>query len=281
MSKKCIILKGLPASGKSTWAKELVAQYPGHYKIINKDSLRAMLDGGKWSKGNEQFILKARDMLILLALEEGYHVIVDDTNLHSKHEQTIKELVKGKALVEIQDFTDVPLETCLERDRNRPNYVGEKTIKDMYRQFLQPKPVPPAYDPALPDVVICDIDGTLALMNGRNPYDASTCEEDSVNEVVRSILSSCRAYIILVSGRGEQYRPETERWLMKHTIVYSQLYMRPEGDNRKDATVKQEIYERQIKGQGNVRFILDDRNQMVEMWRSLGLTCLQVADGDY
>src|SRR5579859_5121355 len=133
MSKHVIILKGLPASGKSTWAREQVEQYPGRYKIISKDSLRAMLDCGKWSKGNEQFILKTRNMLILLALEEGYHVLVDDTNLHPKHLEAIRELVKGKAEVEVKDFTDVPLGTCIERDRHRPNYVGEQVIRRMYR----------------------------------------------------------------------------------------------------------------------------------------------------
>jgi hypothetical protein len=57
--------------------------------------------------------------------------------------------------------------------------------------------------------------------------------------------------------------------------------MRKEGDVRKDAIVKGEIYEKNINGKYNVLFVLDDRNQMVEMWRGLGLTCLQVADGDF
>jgi len=107
--KKVILTKGLPASGKSTWAKEQLQMYPGRYKIVNKDSLRAMLDDGKYSATNEKFILKARDELIMLALSAGYHVIVDDTNLHPKHEMAIRELVKGMATIEIQDFTDVPL----------------------------------------------------------------------------------------------------------------------------------------------------------------------------
>lgn len=279
--KKVLLTKGLPASGKSRWALEEIEKYPGRYKRVNKDDLRAMIDGGKWSKGNEQFILKVRNALILSALQEGYHVIVDDTNLHPKHEQAIRELVKGLAVVEIQDFTDVLLETCIERDRKRPNYVGEQTIRKMHRDFLQNKPPTIEHNSELLDAVICDLDGTLALMNGRNPYDASKCENDSINEVVRSILVSCSAYVILVSGRGEQHRPQTEQWLMKHAIVYSHLFMRPDGDNRKDAIIKREIYEQHILNHYNVTFVLDDRNQVVELWRSLGLTCLQVADGDY
>ncbi len=88
--KKVIILKGLPASGKSTWAKQRLAAEPGAYKRINKDELRAMLDDSHWSKGNERFVLRLRDHLIVAALEDGKHVIVDDTNLHPKHEQQIR-----------------------------------------------------------------------------------------------------------------------------------------------------------------------------------------------
>ena len=282
--KKVILTKGLPGSGKTYWTKEQMRQYPGRYKRINKDDLRAMIDDGKWSKHNEQFILKVRDSLILQALEEGCHVIVDDTNLHPKHEEAIRLLVKGLAEVEIQDFTDMPLETCLERDRQRPNYAGEKTIRSMYKQFLQPKPVPPAYNPALPHAIICDLDGTLALMNGRNPYNAENCEQDAINEPIEDILyryEETSHALLLVSGRSEIHRSQTERWLQKHRIKYQALFMRPEGDTRKDAIVKQELYAQHIQGRYNVLFILDDRNQMVEMWRGLGLTCLQVADGDY
>ena len=285
MSKHVIILKGLPASGKSTWAREQVEQYPGRYKIISKDSLRAMLDCGKWSKGNEQFILKTRNMLILLALEEGYHVLVDDTNLHPKHLEAIRELVKGKAEVEVKDFTDVPLETCIERDRHRPNYVGEQVIRRMYRDFLHPSlPQAPVYVEGLPSAIICDLDGTLALFNGRNPYDAAKCEEDIVNGPVLDILGKYAnhgCYIILVSGRKEEHRPQTERWLAKHLISYHALYMRPTDDNRKDSIIKREIYEQHIQCRYNITFVIDDRTQVVQVWRALGLTCFQVAEGDY
>jgi predicted kinase len=107
--KRVTLLRGLPACGKTTWAKEQLKACPGRYKRISKDDLRAMLDNGTWSKHNEQFILKARNSLILAALQDGYHVLIDDTNLHPKHEDAIRELVKGLAAVSIQDFTHVPL----------------------------------------------------------------------------------------------------------------------------------------------------------------------------
>ena len=282
--KRVILTRGLPASGKSTWTKELLAKEPGRYKRISKDDLRDMLDNSKWSKHNEQFILAARDALILAALQSGYSIIVDDTGLHEKHEVRIRELVKGQALVEIKDFTDVPLETCIERDRKRANYVGEQVIRRMYRDFLQPKPQVVVYDPTLPDAIISDLDGTLALMNGRNPYDASLCESDILNTPVADIVrmhdtGSCR--ILLVSGRQECHRPQTERWLAKHDIPYNALWMRPTGDTRKDTLIKEEIYNEHIKGKYNIKAIFDDRDQVVNFWRQVGLTCLQVADGDF
>jgi hypothetical protein len=191
---------------------------------------------------------------------------------------------KVNAIVEIKDFTHVDVETCIERDRRRPNYVGERVIRQMYRDFLQPKPPVLEFNASLPTAIVCDLDGTLALLNGRNPYDASRCEEDLVNEPVADILKTyfLNGYtILLASGRSEQHRPQTERWLQKHGIQYNALFMRSAGDNRKDAIIKREIYEQHMQGRYSIKFVLDDRNQVVELWRSLGLTVLQVAEGDF
>lgn len=136
-------------------------------------------------------------------------------------------------------------------------------------------------------VVICDLDGTLAIFEKadktkphyRIPYDASTCGNDLLNEVVFDILKGRR--VIFVSGREDKYMPQTIDWLNKHGMVWEALYMRKSGDNRKDCIVKEEIYKTKIEPNYNVHFVLDDRNQVVEMWRSLGLTCLQVADGNF
>ena len=78
--RKVTILRGLPASGKSTWAKEKVGKSNCAIKRINKDNLRAMLDSSKYSKGNESYILQLRDHILLTALDLGKSVIVDDTN---------------------------------------------------------------------------------------------------------------------------------------------------------------------------------------------------------
>ncbi len=137
----------------------------------------------------------------------------------------------------------------------------------------------PTYNPKFPDAVICDLDGTLALMNGRNPFDASTCSEDLLNEVVAKLIKTKN--VLLVSGREDKYRDQTIQFLKKHNIHFEYLWMRKSGDFRKDAIIKTEIFNEHIRDRYNIEYVLDDRNQVVDMWRSMGLTCLQVADGDF
>jgi predicted kinase len=273
------ICQGLPASGKSTWAKQQVAQRPNEVKRINKDDLRSMLDGGHWSKSNEKFIEAARDSLIVMALDAGKHVIVDDTNLAPRHIERIRALVHGIARVEVK-FFEVDLDEAIRRDLLRPASVGERVIRDMWRTFLAPTTEPYGTDPSRPTAIIVDLDGTYAIMAHRGPYDTARCETDVVNEVVRSIASQ-HGNVLLMSGRSEEFRPHTERWLDANNIAYTALHMRAENDMRKDAIVKRELFDTHVAGVWNVAFVLDDRDQVVEMWRSLGLTCLQVAPGDF
>ena len=135
------------------------------------------------------------------------------------------------------------------------------------------------------DCVICDIDGTLALRRDRGPYEWAKVGQDDVNEPIAALISIYYAHgiadVILVSGRDSVCRDETEQWLEDNHIAYTDLYMRPEGDMRKDTIVKREIYRKHVKGRYHVLFVLDDRDQVVKMWRRLGLTCLQVAEGNF
>ncbi len=133
-----IILRGIPGSGKSTWAREFVATCPW-YKRICRDDLRQMLDGGKYSPNNEKFICKIRDRLIRECLRDGSSVIVDDTNLKDRDMQAIKmcAFIDFDAVpFRIMDF-DTPLNVCIERDALRPAPVGEARIREMYVDYLR------------------------------------------------------------------------------------------------------------------------------------------------
>lgn len=285
---KVLILQGLPASGKSTYARQLVDT--GQYVRVNKDDMRALYHNGKHSKGRESFVINMRNTAILAALTAGQSVVVDDTNLNPIHEQTIRALVHdwnltAKTAVDVETkFFDTPLETCIARDLQRAASVGERVIRGMYTQYLAPQParyIPPEN---APQAILCDIDGTLAHMDTRSPYDWERVGEDTLDMTVASILDVYHqrgVKIVLLSGRDGICRPHTEAWLRRWQVPYDSLYMRTPHDNRKDTLIKQELFESHIRATYHVLFVLDDRNQVVEMWRGLGLKTLQVAAGDF
>lgn len=247
-----------------------------------------MLHNGKWSKQNEKLTIAIRDSLISALLTRGCSVINDDTNLSEKTVEHLRGIAKAHgADFEIKDFRDVPLEECIKRDQKRPNYVGEKVIRRMYRDFLQPKVNPPAYHEKKSWCIVVDIDGTLALNTYRDIFDFEKCETDEPNEpVVHMVLSTQEHHtpdnIIICSGREEKYREQTERWLTKHLgNAWVRLLMRPTDDNRPDNIVKREIYEQHILPYFNVRYVVDDRRRVVDEIRSMGITVLQVAPGEF
>lgn len=136
-----------------------------------------------------------------------------------------------------------------------------------------------------PTAVICDIDGTLAHMVNRGPYDTSKYLDDEKDDFIHnlfSLLTIGEVARIIVSGRSDEFKDVTEKWLKTHGISYDHLYMRPAGDMRNDAIVKKELYEKYIEPKYNIKVVLDDRDRVVDMWRNqLGLRVLQVADGNF
>jgi len=132
--------------------------------------------------------------------------------------------------------------------------------------------------------VIVDIDGTVATRTNRDPYDYSKVLDDAskpdVVEVVASLWRSGHA-IIFVSARDDSCFDDTYEWLRLHCPPTMKLFMRKTGDIRSDDIVKREIYETHIKPEWNVVCVLDDRQRVVDMWREIGLTCLQVDYGDF
>jgi predicted kinase len=318
---KIILTKGIPGSGKSTWAKQAVKDSNGEMKRINKDDLRAMIDD-KWTKEREKYVLDARDAMTRSALLCGKSVVIDDTNIHQKHEDTMKKIaaeINALALeftvtVEVNDsFLQVPIDTCIRRDLCRPKGGGRVGIDNILRMAksagldtsiineddyinLDATRKTLARDENLQDCIICDLDGTLSLMCGnRSPFEAEKCGSDLLNEPVARVLmdyadlneelmqhhSIKGTKIILFSGRSDAGLEQTKDWLRRHRIYYDELHMRKDEDMRNDAILKKEMYETHIKGKYNVIFILDDRNQVVDMWRDEGLLCLQCYYGDF
>lgn len=146
--------------------------------------------------------------------------------------------------------------------------------------------------------IIFDIDGTLAdcsarpvHMEGKKNYldklYAGISEDlpiDATVMVLQLLIEKLSYRILFVSGRPERYRDQTVLW-MKNNLKISPwdefLFMRPNGDFSSDNELKKRIYLSEIEPKYKVELVFDDCNKVVEMWRSLGLTCWQVAEGNF
>lgn len=300
------VTTGLPASGKTTAARELLAASRGRIRRVNLDDIRHMLDhNGQskvWSRAHEATALDIQDAAVQSAIGGGFDVVVDNTHLTPSIPKRIKEAADGQAAFVVHDFTHVPIGECIRRDALRGDaMVGEdvirrladnhaKATKNGWRltaDWLGDHPAVKPYkpDPSLPAAVMCDIDGTLALMGDRGPYDFEKCEGDRLNESVRRALCSFRLAnddrIVLLSGRGEEYRSQTEAWLTKHQVPYDELHMRAAEDRRRDDIVKAELFDTHVRDRFHVRVSLDDRDRVVALWRRMGLPTWQVNYGAF
>ena len=316
---KIFMTKGAPASGKSTWAKAEVAKDPENYVRINNDDLRAMLNGSVFSMDYEKFVTDTRNHLVREALKRGKNIILDNVNANKRHFEDVCKIAAAsrKDVQVMEKMFYCELDELLARNALRqgvarvPDDIVTKFWKDLggkqFRHYHVRSEVfqtsytnesqivvAPKYVPGVPEAVLCDLDGTLALINGRSPYDASNCDiKDQPNvPVIETILAHYNAgrKIIFCSGREDKYRPETIRFIEKHCLIYNsgschpieyKLFMRKTDDFRKDSIIKEEIYKAEIQGKYNVLLVLDDRTQVVSLWRELGLTCFQVAPGDF
>lgn len=300
---KVYVLRGLQASGKSTFSKNLLKSEPNSWKRINRDLLREMLDDSVWSAQNEKLVVKTRDYLITESLRKGYNVIVDDTNLAKTNFDDICKIVEDTNLdcqVVEKNFV-VDIEEAIKRDAARTKPVGEEVIRATAKRYSlkydqhyncrsqtfskKIKSVAPPFNPSLANCIMVDLDGTLALIHKRDPYDASKCDE--VDEINEPVAQTCELYakngfkIVFMSGRKKDFEAATRRFIEKHLSCSYELYMRESHDNRKDSIVKKEMFEANVQNKYNVFFVMDDRNSVVEMWRDLNLKVFQVAPGNF
>ena len=292
-----ILTVGIPGAGKSTWTIQEMRKNPGRYKRINKDLMREMLDAGAFNPRNEKYIFEVREHMVEKALFAGYDVIVDDTNFSSKHWDsmcTVAQRVGDVTVVE--KYFDISLKEALTRNVSRPNPVPEDVITKMFDKHVKNGhrttqtayyPIPiltPPYEDGKPSCIMVDLDGTLALLNGRDPYDTKTVYNDLVNQPILDLvlifkrMAASSSEVIFMSGREELAREDTERWLVDKCGFSApiKLYMRKTGDKRPDVIIKPELYNAHVKPYYNVEYIIDDRNCVCRMWRSLGFTVLQV-----
>lgn len=299
------LTRGIPGSGKSTHALKWHAESPTTRALSNRDDLReSMFPNYSFVAGHERekIVTHIQHAQVKAFLNEGYDVMVHDCNLKAAYVQDWYRLCDD---VQFVDFP-LSLETAIQQNENRAASGGRdvpnEVIRDFYDRYTRKGNLPPipqrkvvanegvfppyVYDPALPNAIIVDIDGTLANHEGiRHPHDTSLYHLDKVHMDIAhlvDILTDAGYRIIVTSGRAEEYREVLVKWLIDNDIYVDEIHMRhAEADRREDSIVKNELYETEIKGRYNVSYILDDRNRVVAMWRKKGMRVLHVQDGDF
>lgn len=295
-----ILTTGLPASGKTTWVRQQLDEYGENAIAVSRDEIRLMIGASPiGTKAQEEMVSKIQDDIIVRGIKEGKRVYVHDTNLNKRSPTRIKKLFDGDVPFYVADFTEVPVDLCLERDAKRANPVGATVIKNMARQLQKPWRLTPEfmndvelseplkYDPALPWCIVFDTDGTTAH-HQRSPYDYARCYTDIVDPEIRMLLRIINEQgafdtitLIGMSGRPDTWRDMTEQWYKTNKIWYDEFYMREAGDNRNDADVKQEMVDKYIRGKYNILVWFDDRDRVVRRLRKLNIKVAQVAYGEF
>lgn len=313
------ILSGLPASGKSTYCQELMENEPDKWARVSWDDIRHETPNYKFNKANETRVQDRARLAAGEAALAGYSLLIDNTNLNSRHINYWTELANAWGLtVEVKVF-DVDVHECVRRDALR---VGKYTEggKQVGRVIIERMALANGLIKFSDrPIVIVDMDGTLADCSHRRRSKEKNCQKckgtghfqdadclecDGKGHVtgtdwkffytpelilddkpIKAVLDLVKALflthtILIVSGRSSDIAAEgTVAWLKKHDVPYDHIFMRSGGDHRDDVEVKQDILNMLPKDK--IAFSIDDRNRVVKMWRDNGITCLQAAEGDF
>ena len=297
-----LILVGAPGSGKTTFARYFLRTEENWIRLCRDDFREMQFSDVNLSNRKERLIAEMIDAAIEALLLRRSNVLIDATHCRKEYINHYIERFNHLADISFKLFEADYLtlvQRCEQRFQNTGKYIPKNTLKKFLSELellkkefdFAPRPKIPVHKPvnvqnaALPKAIICDLDGTLAIMRNRNPYDATHCNEDELNEPVANLLRYFykNGYqILLVTGREERFHEPTASFLEKNSISYRQLWMRKNKDFRKDAVIKREIFDTEIAGKFYVELVLDDRNQVVDMWRKeLNLTCFQVDYGNF
>ena len=302
--KSVFVTVGIPGSGKSTFVKERLAANPKAVRM-NNDDLCTMLFGQPFvahtdSTSKLLSAMRKSQLRVLLQSDGVEEVYIDNTNLHSNIMSAYKKIAiqYGASFHILDQFLNVDVDECIRRDALRDNPVGEDVIRKMARQadkikrkqkdFFPYDMVP--YDNPTHGVqrcIIVDLDGTLAIHNGRGPYELHRVSEDIPNYSIVEVIDMCLRDdidVIFLSGRDDSCYDDTRAWIIKACGIDDfepELHMRKTEDQRMDFIVKYEIFNKIINGR-KVLAWYDDRDQVVFMVRNcLRLPCFQVNYGDF
>lgn len=295
---KLIILSGLPASGKSTRAAEIIKESGNTFRV-NRDELRTMLFPGlKWSGQREDITKRVERQTAAEILRKGYSVVVDDTNLNTGNVTSWTQLAAENGATAVVEEIKTAPEECIYRDWQR-FYKNERSVGPAIIWAMALKAVRIKWERPL---VIVDLDGTLADTSERlhflraKPKDWVSFHRAGAIAFSRRPVVSWVQHLwpeyepIIVSGRDEDYQRETADWLgvqlgccrsgaeSGFAQVALKLFMRRGGDHRDDTEIKADILRNLLAAGAEIAFAIDDRKRIVDLWRSHGIKTYQVGD---
>lgn len=282
--KNLCLLVGPPGSGKSTLANEFLED---GFIIINQD------DQGK--DGHWKHFCDA--------LQAGKNIVVDRMNFNKiqrdRYLLLAKEAEYATEIVVFHETYHTCFKRCVER-KNHPTIKDQKSASSALHTFFskyerventEADIVSRNYPPVIKKpALIIDLDGTLCNIDDRKkyvhpePYGKkdwkaffSNIKNDKVNKWCNEIIDkfSFGYKIVLCTGRPDDYRKDTERWLLTKLIPYDELFMRQRNDFRPDHVIKETILDFEILPRYDVLFAVDDRNSIIDLWRKRGIVALQ------
>lgn len=296
--KKLILCRGIQGSGKTTWARQWVAEDPKNRVRINNDDIRNML-GNYWVVEREPLVSEMKQYLTQAAMDRGYSIVIDNMNLNPKEilfwkrivDENNKDVDSYKYEIEYKDFF-IPLEECIRRDAMRPNPIGEKVIRETwkrYKHFIQTSEVEKYVNnlrkyTGKPKCIVIDMDSTMCFNTTKRPWFGDGAAEGMINDVPNTGMCDIvrqlqEQYLVVVAtGRDTTQAEVTKEWLAKQGINVDEFYFRTNKDYRKGVVVKKEQIEA-ILEKYDIVAIFEDCEPIVQMYRDMGLTVLQPNKG--
>lgn len=306
MTQELILTRGVPASGKSTYARRWVMEDPDSRVRVNRDDIREELYGKEYHNSapdpdKENRVTMYEHNRIKAALSSGKSVIVDNTNLNTRFLKPYYQLASQAGLkLGHKDFP-IPVEEAIRRNAGRERKVPEDVIRRMYNNlgpngqfhhFDGSYPTKPFTAPEKKELaVLVDLDGSLHDIRGvrhfvreserRKNFDAFHrgayfCPP---NESVKRMVMQAHERglkIVITTARDEMYREVSQKWLDEQGIPYDNIIMRARNDQRKDYVVKDEMYNNLIKDHYNVVGAIDDNPQAIQAWEQNGIRVTKV-----
>lgn len=293
---KIFILRGLPASGKSTLARKIVDANPTHTARFNWDDIRNMM-GPYWipERENTKVLYALRDAFINNMMSNQWDIVIDNMNLNPKELEHYNKIVSeynsnhtDKYEIEVTTlFT--PVEECVRRDALRSNPIGESVIRSIwqrYRNFLcteENKEIVSKLKSAtdLPKAVIFDADNTLCFNISGRPYygTAQGLLDDvpNVNAIIAAqVYHSGGIKVLLVTGREgtDEIKEATQKWMENNQVPIDEYYFRPVNNRESGDKIKAQIISG-ISNKYNVIGIYEDSSKIVKSLREMGYTVFQ------